>query len=145
MKPVTKKILESGLVGKHVAKLLERWGSLEPGEADLAGRRQVTEEGLKEFAEELDDLLTQEAQEPKETRLEIPLSAPVAFKIVGREPAHFLGCADDFGRLIVSPHVKLCRGDSIQEKFGAQKTYQVLEVENLYKGEQVYAQQLTVE
>lgn len=145
MKPTTRKVLESGLVDRHVAKMLERWGTLEPGEADIAGRKQLTADGLCEFAEELDELLTREADTPRETRLEIPLSAPVAFTIVGRAPAHFLGCSDEFGHLIVASHIKLSRGDRIQEKFGDKRIYQVLEVEKFYKGDQVYTQQLTIE
>lgn len=64
MKELTKLVLESGLVNKSTAVLMERWGQLEPGSVELIDKRKlVAERFLQDFVEDLELLLQPEALE----------------------------------------------------------------------------------
>lgn len=76
MKELTKKILESGLVDKTTAKLLEKWGQLDEGSTDLVGRHELTKKTLEDFIEDIELLLQPEAIEKHETQLD-PLISEV--------------------------------------------------------------------
>lgn len=73
MKPLTEKVLKSGLVDKHMAQMLEKWGNLPEGASDLvnddalkdATRDQLTKLG-EELGDEVDKLRTL-----RETQLDI--------------------------------------------------------------------------
>lgn len=73
MKAITEKVLKSGLVDKHMALMLEKWGALPDGAADLvnddalkdATREQLTQLGV-ELGDEVDKLRTL-----KETQLDL--------------------------------------------------------------------------
>lgn len=80
MKPIVEKILKSGLVSKHTAALMEKWGSLEPGAADMVGEedlREASEETLKKFAEDIEELIESDRQEMIETRMSIDVNEPM--------------------------------------------------------------------
>jgi len=80
MKPIVEKILKSGLVSKHTAALMERWGSLEPGSVEMVGEedlREASEETLTKFAEDIEELIESDRQEVLETRLSIDVSDPM--------------------------------------------------------------------
>lgn len=72
MKELTKIVLESGIVDKTVAQLLQRWGSLTPEEYAQITHKQVVAESLEIFIEELELLLQPEALERGVTRLDQP-------------------------------------------------------------------------
>lgn len=58
MKPLTEKVLKSGLVDKHMAEMLEKWGNLPEGAADLVNDnalKDATREQLTKLGEELGD------------------------------------------------------------------------------------------
>lgn len=73
MKPLTEKILKSGLVDRHMVEMLEKWGNLPAGSAEIvndgalkdATREQLTKLG-EEIGDEVDKLRTL-----KETQLDI--------------------------------------------------------------------------
>lgn len=140
MKPLVKKILEAGLVDKHTARMLERWGQLEDGAEDLVGQRRIaSQKTLEEFVEDLEGLLETEG-DVKETRLEIQVRRPPA-ELYNRRLGTFAAVQDEMGRYIVSPVNKLYRGDAISDDAG---NMEVLEVEPLYHGEKLVAYQVTV-
>ncbi len=89
MKDLTRKVLESGLINKHTAVLMEKWGYLEPGASDMVGKIQglngptaVTLESnpfkkkeeirrvLEDFVEDLELLLQPESLERDITNLD---------------------------------------------------------------------------
>jgi hypothetical protein len=143
MKELVKRILESGLVEKHAALLLEKWGQLEPGASDLVGRVKVTQEGLSKFAEEIESLVSLDASTIKETRLEVQVLRP-PFKAFSPSVGEFLAYEDKMGNLIVDHeigshisaglHLHTCSGSKI-----------VLGVFPLYEGEKIVAYQVSVE
>jgi hypothetical protein len=143
MKELTRKILESGLVEKHAVLLMEKWGQLDPGAADLVGRKQVTVESLSKFVEEIDQLVSLDAAgDTKETRLEVYTSSKVSLRKQG-----VVGCfeaaIDDMGHLLVDPSVNLIPGDIlVREADGVM--HQVLEVTRIYQNDQLVTQQVSV-
>ena len=71
MREITKKFIESGIVDKTIAKMMERWGMLTPGELEEATKpKAVIAETLESFIEELELLNQPEAIERKETQLD---------------------------------------------------------------------------
>ncbi len=70
MKELTKKILESGLVDKTTAKLMEKWGQLEEGSSELVDHHALTRKTLEDFIEDIELLLQPEAIEKKEVQLD---------------------------------------------------------------------------
>lgn len=145
MKSVTKKILESGLVDKHVAAMLARWGTIEQDDAHSVGRQSFeTKEQLEAFAEELEELLDKEEATMRETPLDWPASGPPkGFQVKGSS-ALFIGCRDSMGRLVVAPHIRLKRGAVIIDR-ESDEEHQVTEINFFYKGEAVIAQLLTID
>lgn len=80
MKPIVKKILESGLVEKNAVLLMEKWGHMDRGASELVGTKDIrtaTESTLTKFAEEIEDLLEQDREEVRETRLAIQVGEPM--------------------------------------------------------------------
>lgn len=56
MKPLVEKMLKSGLVDKHTAEIMERWGQLPDGSADLVPKenlKNATKEQLSKLVEEI--------------------------------------------------------------------------------------------
>ncbi len=138
MTPLVKKILESGLVEKHAAALLERWGSLEPGSVDLVGKRQLTEKNLEQFVEEIDALISPD-QPVHETRLEATSGRKVELTIRGKK---YRGVVDEMERLILQDGVVLVRGEEIEiEGLGI---WIVEDVAAIYVGDILTGYQLTV-
>lgn len=82
MKELTKKVLESGLIDKPTATLMERWGQLDPGASDLTDEHKLTgalerskderfiRQTLEDFVEELELLIQPEALERYVTKLD---------------------------------------------------------------------------
>lgn len=60
MKPLTEKILEAGLVDSSLAKLMERWGSINRGETDSVEIHKITRDTLYEFVEQIAELVDSE-------------------------------------------------------------------------------------
>lgn len=143
MKPLVKKILEAGLVDEHTARMLEKWGALEPGASSLAGRQKATRESLEELAEDIVNLL--EEDEDKETHLEIRVEGP-PLMMYTKKYGLFGAAVDAMGRLIVSPRIELTPGMKVwPEESKEWKGWTVLEVEKVHRGDLLVAYQVTVE
>ena len=142
MRPLSRKILEAGLVEKHAAKLFERWGQLEPGSANLVGQRMVTEVTLAAFADDIESLLANEEEnDHKATVLEVNAKLELDFIDPAGNKVH---CWVDYmGHLIVpvSRKVRVHRGSRIQADG---KTYTVLDIDTVYQNDDMVALQLTV-
>ncbi len=70
MKELTKKILESGIIDRATARLMERWGQLSPEDLTLMHSSNLARDTINEFVEELELLLQPEAIEKQEVQLE---------------------------------------------------------------------------
>jgi len=74
MKPLTEKILKSGLVDKHMAQMLQKWGNLPDGAADLIPDndpfKDATRDQLTKLAEEIGDEVDK-ARVLKESQLDL--------------------------------------------------------------------------
>jgi hypothetical protein len=74
MKPLTEKILKSGLVDKHMAQMLEKWGNLPEGASELIPDsnpfKDATKEQLIKFGEEIGDEV-EKARILKESQLDL--------------------------------------------------------------------------
>lgn len=63
MKPIVEKVLKSGLVDKHTALVLERWGYLEEGASEKVNEtalKDATQDQLMRLAEEIGDEVDKE-------------------------------------------------------------------------------------
>jgi hypothetical protein len=142
MRPVTKKILESGIVDRHVAAMLTRWGTIEPTEYDHNRRKFETKAQLEQFAEELEALIEKEEDLMRETPLDMPVGVLEEFVLPSRGTC-FSARWDSMGRLVLEDwSVKFKRGDQIN---GRDKFYRVLDSTVLYQGEGARARLVTVE
>lgn len=146
MKPLTKKLLESGIVEKNFAIMLERWGSLDPGAADEVKSRMVKQR-VEEFVDELDEII-ESNMEPKETRIDIVgkglevLYCPTA--------GVFSAALDEMGRLIIPTGFVLQRGDNLWKNEPGRVKHlgpwaRVLDVEPLHIEETLVGYQVTIE
>ena len=144
MKPLVKKILEAGLVDKHLARMFERWGQLEGGSENLVGTRQITQQTMHEFVEELEILLADD--EIRETRFDVSVSKPPV-ELYCPTVGIFYAVEDMMGNYIVSPSVTLHRGSRIyQDVASTDKPHlTVLEVEPLYQGDTLVSYQVTTD
>lgn len=73
LKPIVKTVLESGLVEKHQIEMMERWGFLDPGAAELVKEdklQNATREQLTKLAEEIGTEVDK-ARTLRETQLDI--------------------------------------------------------------------------
>lgn len=150
MKPVTKKILESGLLDKHTIAMLDRWGAsiVRHGSDEhpvTEGQKIETKEQLEQFVEELEELLDKEEEVMRETPLDWPASGkPTGYQIKGNPQGLFIGCLDSMGRLVVNPMTRFKRGLAIINRVTDQE-FKILEIDFFYQGEKVIAQLLTLE
>lgn len=71
MKELSKKLIETGVVDRTMAKLFERWGTLPPEEVEQLNQQRVRET-LEAFLEEIDLLTQPEAIEKQEMALDPP-------------------------------------------------------------------------
>ena len=142
MKPLTKKILMSGLVNKHVAIMLERWGQLEEGASDLVGKERITKKTLEEFVEDIEEMVEGDDGEIKETVFAIHVKPPSLYW--SRRVGSFSAAEDRMGRLIVSPSHAPHPGESV---FRDSEVYarKVLSVSPIFIGETLFAYQVTLE
>jgi len=145
MKPLVRKILEAGIIDKHVTLMFERWGQLDKGSEDLIGKKNVSHQTMAEFADEIETLLETDL-EMKETRLEVPVTKP-PIELFCPTTLHFSAVEDVMGKYIVSPKVILHRGSRVwpDDATMGGSHWTVLEVEPLYQGDDLIAYQVTVE
>lgn len=88
---LTDKVLKSGLVDRHTAEMMERWGYLRPGSAEQVNEnalKDATKAQLTKLAEELDDEIDAELRR-RETRLDLDkLRWPVEVDLVTSSGVH---------------------------------------------------------
>lgn len=150
MRAVTKKILEAGLIDKHVQAMLTRWGALEgiiPPEELPEMKRLDTKQKLEQFVEELEELIDQESEVMRETTLDLPLLKERFFYSLGFDKPVFLAYKDSFGRILVPTDIPLKRGTKLycaEPPHGNGKVYKVLDWIKLYQGEKVIALSATI-
>lgn len=156
MRPITIKMLESGIIDFHVARLMERWGNLDVGAADLVGKQQVTKQTLTEFAEELDSLMAE--PQFRETRLEIDTKSETRVFVDGapNKDRSVKVYVDSMGRLVfpISSDLRgLKRGSELLLCAGMEKTLPkefwlpctVMDIEPLFQDEKMVALQVSVD
>lgn len=158
MKPVVKKVLESGLVSKHTAKLMEKWGSLDRGASSLVDSEvvQKTEQALADFAEELDELVSREREKIQETKLCINIGNPVlvtwVLVDVGGKNYDALTKTrkipvfrDEMGNFLfpTTEEPFISEGNKFEETSSG-KVHEIKEFVPLYMGEYPYGIQVTV-
>ncbi len=150
MKELTKKILESGLVPKHTALAMEKWGSLDRGASDIVGTRKVTEETLHAFAEDIAALL--EKEEPlRETELDFSAAGQeVVVRVKTGGETH--GRLDEMGRIVLTPEAAalFTLGDLVEVQYlhhnyavGESRTWRIVNLEKVYENETVKAVKLS--
>lgn len=106
MKPVVEKVLRSGLVDRHTAELMERWGYLEPGAAERVNAdalKGATKDQLSKLAEEIGDEVFKEHQ-LRETSLDLerlrwPTEVTISNKAGETVAWKLKGMIDRMGRL----------------------------------------------
>jgi len=142
MKPITKKLLEAGLINESFVKMLEKWGSLDHEEVELV---RTFRSGLKELVNDLDALL-EPSEDIKETKFELIIKEPPT-NLWTSNNGTFSAVKDELGRYVVGPRVKLMVGDFIwaPRDDGRSPSLRVLNFERIYNGDEVIAQQITVE
>lgn len=143
MKPLVKRVLEAGLVDKHTAQMLERWGQLDQGAADLVGQKQLTEKTLTQFVEELDELMETEKETYKQTTLDVFVTSP-PITLTNPNGDRYSAIFDEMGHLLINPKLRLIPGDILLEEDG-EGVYTILEVEKIFRNERVVALMVTVE
>ena len=142
MKELTKKVIEAGLIDKHTTHLFEKWGAIDPEEADQVKRKEATKKTLEEFAEAIDGLMATSYM-VKETQFEAYVTGP--YNLRHEEDGPITQCyKDPFGRyLIKSTEIEpFTRGDSV---YIDGRERQLLDFEILYKGDKPSMLQLLVE
>lgn len=112
MKELTKLILESGLVPKHTAKLLEKWGGLEEGSAELVGKKKVTTETLEDFAKDVAELM--ETRPIKETVLDDIQVRGQRVIISASSRGTYLCLRDEMGNYFAPTYAHIVKGDSVR-------------------------------
>lgn len=155
---VIERVLKSGMVDKHTTALMERWGMLPEGSAEVAPEviRRLAREQLSRLADELEEEIEREVA-LRETKLDLDrLRWPVVVDVfhADRELAKFLslkGVTDRMGKyyfraedvrfedaIVPGMWVVLHTGGAPEDP------EEVLEVQPLYVGEAVVCLQVTV-
>jgi hypothetical protein len=144
VKPLTKKLLESGVVEKNFAAMLERWGSLESGAVDEV-KSQMVQQSVEDFVEEIDELLEAGA-ETKEMTINLTMGPTVS--LYSPEIGVFSANYDEMGRLVVADAYKLKRGSRLWEKenMGVGTPFaEVLDIDSMYIGDIRVGYRLTID
>lgn len=145
MKPITKKVIESGLVHKHTVMLMQRWGYLEPEAASIHGIMQTDlKEGFSKFVEELDELLAEEDDgDIKETKLSITLRNPSLIKwyVPTGDDNPIIVFTDESTQLIFPASEEPQSGDRFYA-VDTRNLYEITTVTKLWSGSDVIAHQV---
>jgi ribosomal protein L25 (general stress protein Ctc) len=148
MKELTRKILEAGLVDKHTAMAMEKWGNLERGSADIVGTNQVTKDTLQAFADDIANLFETE-QRLKETVLDLEIDGEKAGDVVITAPGlrAFKGTWDEMMRLVIDPKCRVILGDVITVRANNSiiaEMWRIVEIESVYINDVCVAKKLGV-
>lgn len=140
MKPITKKLLEAGLIEENTVDILRRWLLLSAEEAEQLGVSKEIRQTLESLVEQLEEILDEEPK-LKETVLEISIRKPPT-SYWAPLTGGFSTVEDAMGRLIVDPLLELVVGDVIYKD--ALK-WQIESIDPIYINDSVVAKMLSVE
>jgi hypothetical protein len=153
IKPLTKKILESGIIDESMAAIMERWGALPEGAAALAANKDIehaTKAQLIKLADEVGDEV-EKALRLRESMLDLDkLKWPVTVTVRAPEGlvipeavtalidrvGRYYFRAQDIGAQFLVPGYVIVNFPSLSEET-------ILEVTELYVGEDVAAIQVS--
>lgn len=161
MKPITKKVIEAGLIPKHTLLMFKRWGYLDPEDTSLPeGSKAVIatadqlKAGFTQLVEELDTLLEEKAEEGiKETRFSVMLIDPFRIKWLvedkhgnwtSRHELPIVVFKDEAGNMIFPPSA----GDPADRRFemyNSKIQYEITSSVPLWYGDTLYAYQVEAE
>jgi hypothetical protein len=155
MSDLSRKILESGLIDETTARMMEKWGVLDEGSADLAKKatlKDATREELIQFAEDIGEEVDKQRR-LKETMLDLNhLLWPIQVGIWGggdQRIYRVTGLVDRMGRYYFrpcdAPQEVLVPGFTVLSGYQDTKKETILEVTPLYVGDDVAAIQVSVQ
>lgn len=150
MKPITKRLLQAGLIDNKFASMLEYWGALDPEEVEhqkAITNLVNTKKDLLQLVDDLDEILgTKETEGIKETRFEIYTRKPPV-NLFTPSRGMFAAIQDELGRYIIGPNITLTPGDFLWAPGddGKGPSLRVVEITPLYENDKVVAKQITVE
>lgn len=142
MKPIVKKILESGLVDKHTALMLEKWRAIDDDAPNLVPDKEdilkAGEELLTQFAEDLDLLIEEERTSFQETKLSITMGDPTLVTWVKFPRSPIVVFRDEMGNFVFPPDeaLHLKAGNRFQSD---EDTWEIVSAQPLYVGDRKYA------
>lgn len=161
MKPISKKVVEAGLVSKHTLLLMKRWGYMDPeqelpedGESTSMAQRVHSEikVSFTKFVDDLDQLLEEkETEDIKETKFSITLTDP--FQIIRLYEKYgnyeefgspIIIFRDETGRMVFPPSEMPGLGDMF-EMMDSKDWYEITEVAPLWSGNTIVAYQVEAE
>jgi hypothetical protein len=145
MKDIVKKVLEAGLVSKHTALLMEKWGTLDRGASDLVDSENIhemSEKTLLRFVEDIEALIERERDSVRETALSIRMANPFQVSLSRSSGIRvpYVVFKDEMGRFIFPSyaHEEISEGDIFTRVTTGEK-WKVTEVVPLYVGEDLCA------
>jgi hypothetical protein len=153
MSELTKKILESGLVDAATASMMEKWGVIPEGSAELARHKELegaTKEQLIKFAEDIGNEVDKQRR-LKETMLDLnQLRWPAKIEISNGKNdilvGPFTAIVDRMGRYYFQPNLDtlkwLVPGFVLHNR-ELSESETILEVTELFVGDQVAAIQVS--
>lgn len=156
MSELSDKILRSGLIDKHTAELMERFGLIESGDVEKVPEGEplahATKTQLSKFGDELAELVEREVR-LKETYLDLEkLRWPVTVAIKAPEGLvhvdSFSALVDRMGRYYFRPQdidVKMCVPGYELIIFPSMKKETICEAQPLFIGDQVIAIQVSTQ
>lgn len=147
MKPLTKKILEAGLVEKTSVQLMEKWGQIDRGASSLVNHealKGVTEETFNKFAEEVEVLMDEDREAFKETKLEFRVGEPLCANW-GESKVPLALFRDNMGNFLFSLNLESMAvpGSKFRTRDGC--VWRILDKQTLYLGDNPYLIQVRVE
>ena len=153
MSELTKKILESGLVDEATAQMMEKWGAIPEGSAELARRQELkeaTRAQLFKFAEDI-GVEVDKHRRLKETVLDLnqlrwPATIYISKGDSNLRAGPFTAVVDRIGRYYFQPHAEMLKwlipGYALfNEERNEVDT--ILEVTELFVGDEVAAIQVS--
>lgn len=145
MKPITKKVIEAGLVPKHTILLMQRWGYLEPEASDIPTMQADLKEGFIQFVEDLEELIEEEAEKDiQETKFSITLRDPFLVYWIGdAKPRSVIVFKDESGHLIFPASEGVRLGDIFQTA-ETKELQEIISVVRLWSGSDIVAYQVDV-
>lgn len=146
MKPLSKLIVEAGLVDRHLVAAMERWGTLDHGTSEFIGVKAITKDTLESFAEDIAYLVEDATAKFRETILDPEYLTEMAMLVDGGvvTPA-FKGNIDvSNGCVYVDPTAQVIRGSLIADVIDTSVIYYVTDIDRVWQDDKVIAKRLSI-